>query len=86
MAAAAEADLADEIVAEIAVQSLCIRQFATNAGSPARFLLSQLAASQCIAMFVLEARRKPEIIEGETDFRKKVLIVTKLLLKLTMMR
>jgi hypothetical protein len=67
-----EADLIDETeadqifpgkagagqVAEIVAQSLCIKQFVINAGSLARFLSGHLATSQCIAMFVLEAKKK----------------------------
>ncbi len=72
---------ADQAV-EIVAQSLCIKQFVINVRSLARYLSVQLLASQCIAMFVLKARKKPEIIEGAIDSRKKILIVTKLPSKL----
>jgi hypothetical protein len=87
------ADLVDEMVAdqiflgkagadqavEIVAQSLCIKQFVTNVGSLARYLLGQLVVSQCIAMFVLEVRKKLEIIEGAIDSRKRIMTATKLL-------
>jgi len=58
-----EADLAEEIVVEVdlavgaetAVRLLCIRRFATNVKSHAKYPLSQPAASRCIVMIVLEA-------------------------------
>ena len=74
----AGADQAIEIVA----QSLCIKQFVLNAVSSARYLSVQLMASRCIAMFVLEARKKPEIIEEATDSSKRILIAIKLPSKL----
>jgi hypothetical protein len=91
-----EADLVDETEAdqiflgkagadqavEIVAQSLCIKQFVINVGSLARYLSVQLMASQCIAMFVLEIRKKLKIIEGAIDSRRKILIVTKLPSKL----
>jgi hypothetical protein len=74
---AMEADLVDETEAdqiflgkagadqavEIAVQSLCIKQFVINAGSLARYLSVQVMTGRCIAMFVLKVRKKLEIIE-----------------------
>ena len=64
---AGEADLAE---VEIAARSLCIRRFVTNAESHAKCLLGQPAASQCIAMLVLEVKKNPEIIEAEIDSRR----------------
>ncbi len=68
---------ADQAV-EIVARSLCIKQFVINVGSLARCLSVQLLASRCIATFVLEVRKKLEIIERAIDSRKKILIVTKL--------
>jgi hypothetical protein len=93
---AMEADLADETEAdqifpekagadqavEIVARSLCIKQFVLNAGNLVKYLSVQLMASRYIAIFVLEAGKKPKIIEGAIDFRKRILIVTKLPLKL----
>lgn len=81
-----EADLVDEVVAEvdlvgveIAAQPLCIKRFATNVESHARYLLGQLVIGQCIAMFVLGVKKKLEIIETGIDSRKRIMTATKLL-------
>ncbi len=67
---------ADSAVAETAARSLCIKRFATNAESHARCLSGQLAVSRCIAMLVLEVKKKLEIIGAGIDSRKRITIAT----------
>ena len=70
---------------EIVVQLLCIKLFVISVESPARYLFAQLLASQYIAMFASEIKKKLKIIEGVIDFRGKILIVIILPSKLILM-